>query len=160
MRVKDFFYTIVISTITSLIVTGLLIGTGILQTSKPTQPTTYQIKQTVSNSLSGSYDADLKKYSVSETIHLQNVTNKAFSRILHFCLEFNETGISPKSVSLIDQETQKMVFQKTPTEYYSGNLIMDTSLRVDRPYYIYIWIESNDAFIFIYNATIVQVIYV
>jgi len=153
MRVKDLFYTIIISTITSLFMIGILIGAGILQTRQP--PTSYQIKQTISNMLVGTFDVPSGSYLAQEELRIRNVTDKASLRVLHFYLEFNETAVLPRYVLLVDQESKKTIIEKKP-ESHLGTLTIDTSLKVDKPYYVHIFIEGENSFIFKYNATIIQ----
>jgi len=158
MRVKDLFYTIVISAITSLIITGILISAGILQTRRPPITESYRIEQTFSKSLTGSFDNNLKEYILSEKIHLQNGTDKASLRILHFHLEFNEIDMLKMYVRLVDQVSQKVILERE-IKSYPEIVIVDTSLKVEKPYYVYIWIGSVENFTFSYNATIIQEIY-
>jgi len=158
MRVKDFFYTIVISTITSSIIIGALIGTGILQTTRP--PVIYQIKQIIYDDFSVLGEDRFKSFMYP----IQNVTESVTTRIVHVYVEFNVTE-NPQgnevslALWLLDVNLQRNVDETLSEPHLDHGLaIIDVIVDVRHAYSLYIKVTGANVHGFIHGIILQEII--
>jgi len=157
MRVKDLFYTIVISIITSSFMIGILISVGILQTQ---MSLSYEVRQSFSSEFSTLVPG--RPPPTKDVVPVQNVTNEAISRMLHICVEFDVTYNSEQQpvqfyLWLIDDSLRN---HKVAEIVDSGELYcmlsLDKSVSVNHAYSLWIWAESPFNISGTYYGTVIQ----